>query len=59
MCYDLGTPMVEPKCLSTSVAPSSMVSRVFLSWLWVFDSGFGWEMFLFSECYWFIILIRC
>ena len=30
---DLGAPVVAPKCLSTSVALSSMVSRVFLIWL--------------------------
>ena len=47
---DLGAPVVAPKCRPTRVASSSMVSRVFLSWLRVFEFGFGWEMFLFSEC---------
>ena len=57
-CCDLGAPVVVPKCLSTSVAPSSIVSRVFLSWLRIFDSGFGCERFLFSKCDWFIVLSR-
>ena len=57
-CCDLGAPVVASKCLSASVAPSSMVSKVFLSWLRVFDSGFDWERFLFSKCDWFIVLIR-
>ena len=59
VCYDLGAPVAAPKCLFTSVAPSSMVSRVFMSWLRVLVSGFGWEKFSFSECDWFILLIRC
>ena len=50
--------MVVPKCWPTKVVPSSMVSRVFLSWLRVFDSGFDWERFLFSKCDWFIVLVR-
>ena len=37
-------------CWPTRVASGSMVSKVFLSWLRVFDIGFAWEMFLASEC---------
>ena len=58
VCFDLGAPVVAPKCLSTSVATSSVVSKIPLSWSRVSDSGLGWGMFLFSECDWFVVLIR-
>ena len=54
---ELGAPVAAPKCQSTEVAFSSMVSRLSLSRFREFDSCLGGGVFLFSGCDLSIVLI--
>ena len=53
VCWDLGAPVVVPKCQFTN----SLSSRVLLSQFRVLDFSFGWERFLSSKCDWFILFL--